>query len=72
MKDSSKKEIEKILAERTRRIGKPKRNLHEFLVKWKELLEEEISRERADDLNTATPQIVEFEEMRWLTGTPTN
>ena len=27
MKDSSKKEVEEILAERTRRIGKPKRNL---------------------------------------------
>ena len=33
MKDSSTKEVEEILAERTRRIGKPKRNLQEFLVK---------------------------------------
>ena len=33
------KEVEEILAERTRHIGKPKRNLQEFLVKWKGLLE---------------------------------
>ena len=51
MKDSSKKEVEEILVERTRHIGKPKHNLQEFLFKWKELPEEEISWERADDLN---------------------
>ena len=72
MKDSSKKEVEEILVERTRRIGKPKCNLQEFLVKWKGLPEEEISWERADDLKTAAPQIVEFEEMRRLTGMSTN
>ena len=59
------------MAEQTHRIGKPKRNLLEFLVKWKELLEEEISWERADDLK-ATPQIAEFKEMRHSTGASTN
>ena len=53
MKDSSKKEVEEILAERTRRIGKPTCNLQEFLVKWKGLPEEEISWKRADNLKTA-------------------
>ena len=72
MKDSSKKEVKEILVERTRRIGNPKRNLQEFLVKWKGLPEAKISWERADYLKTAALQIAEFEEMRRLTGMPTN
>lgn len=37
------KEVEKILAERTCWVGNPRRNVQEFLVKWKGLPNAEIS-----------------------------
>ena len=72
LKDPNTKEVEEILAERTHRIGKPKHNLQEFIVKWKEILQEEIRWERVDDLKTSSPQIAKFEEMRRLIGMSTN
>ncbi|XP_038885892.1 uncharacterized mitochondrial protein AtMg00810-like [Benincasa hispida] len=55
MKSSAEKEVAQILDKRTRRIGRPKRELTEFLVKWKDLPDEEISWERAEDLKSAAP-----------------
>ncbi|XP_038885809.1 uncharacterized protein LOC120076104 [Benincasa hispida] len=43
MKSSAEKEVAQILDKRARRIGRPRRELTEFLVKWKDLPDEEIS-----------------------------
>ena len=55
MKDSSKKEVEEILVERTHRINKPRQNIQEFLVKWKGLPEVKISWEYANNLKSVAP-----------------
>ena len=70
MKNPTKKVVDEILADRIRRVGRPRRDLKEFLVKWRDLPEEEISWERAEDLQSATAQIAAFEQRR-LTGTST-
>ncbi|KAA0066949.1 hypothetical protein E5676_scaffold595G00530 [Cucumis melo var. makuwa] len=44
------KDVEEILAERVRRGRRPTRRIHEYLVKWKNLLVEETSWERVEDL----------------------
>ncbi|XP_022148918.1 uncharacterized protein LOC111017468 [Momordica charantia] len=64
------KEVESILAERTRRVESPRRDIQEFLVKWKGLPDEEIRWEHTEDLKTTVAAIEEFEQRR-LTGTST-
>ena len=65
------KEIEEILANRVRKIGRLVRTICEFIVKWKNLPTEETSWERAEDLDSTAAHIARFESSR-LTGTSTN
>ena len=46
MKDTSQKEVEEILVEKTRHIANQRRNGQEFLIMWKRLSEEKIRWER--------------------------
>ena len=71
LKQKETKEVEEILADRVRKIGRPVRMIREFLVKWMNLPIEEISGERAEDLNSAATHIARFESSR-LIGTSTN
>ena len=71
LKQRDNKEIEEILVERVRKIGRPARTIHEFLIKWKNLPMEETSWERAEDLDSAATHIARFKSSR-LTGTSTN
>ena len=71
LKQKETKEVEEILADRVRKIGRPVRTIREFLVKWKNLPTEETSWERAEDLNSAATHIARYESSR-LTGTSTN
>ena len=68
LKQRDSKEIEEILADRVRKIGRPVRTIREFLVKWKNLPTEKTS---AEDLDSAATHIARFESSR-LTGTSTN
>ena len=43
LKQRDTKEVEKILADRVRKIGRPVRRIRKFLVKWKNLPTEETS-----------------------------
>ena len=65
------KEVETILADRVRKIGRPAWRIHEFLVKWKNLPTEENSWERTKDLDSTTTHIARY-EYSWLTRTSTN
>ena len=71
LKQRDSKEIEEILADRVRKIGRPVRTIREFLVKWKNLPMEETSWERAEDLDSAATHIARFESSQ-LAGTSTN
>ncbi|XP_023518073.1 uncharacterized protein LOC111781615 [Cucurbita pepo subsp. pepo] len=71
LKQRDSNEIEKILADRVRKIGRPVQTIREFLVKWKNLPKEETSWERTEDLDSATTHIARFESSQ-LTGTSTN
>ena len=71
LKQRGTKEIEEILADRVRKIGRLVRKIRKFLVKWKNLPTEETSWERAEDLDSAATHIARFESSR-LTETSTN
>ena len=71
LKQRDSKELEEILADRVRKIGRLLRTIREFLVKWKNLPMEETSWEHAEDLDSAATHITRFESSR-LTGTSTN
>lgn len=64
------KGVETILADKTWRVGRPRRDVQEFLVKWRGLPDEEISWEHTEDLKTVVAIIEEFEQRR-LKGTST-
>ena len=71
LKQRDTKEIEEILADRVRKIGRPVRKIREFLIKWKNHPTEETNWERAEDLDFAATHIARFESSR-LTETSTN
>ena len=71
LKQRDTKEIDEILADRFRKIGRPVWRIREFLVKWKNLPMEETSWERTEDLDSAATHIAMFENGR-LTETSTN
>ena len=71
LKQRDTKEIEEILADKVRKIGRPIRKIREFLVKWKNLPMKETSWERAEDLDSAATHIARFESSRF-TETSTN
>ncbi|KAA0048702.1 reverse transcriptase [Cucumis melo var. makuwa] len=64
------KDVEEILVERERRCRRPIRRIHEYLVKWKNLLVEETSWERVEDLEAWKQKIEDF-KLRQLTGMST-
>ncbi|TYK25835.1 reverse transcriptase [Cucumis melo var. makuwa] len=64
------KDVEEILVERVRRGRRPARRIHEYLVKWKNLLVEETSWKRVEDLEAWKQKIEDF-KLRQLTGTST-
>ena len=66
LKHSDEKEVEEILADKVRKVGKPARRVHEFLVKWKNLPMEETSWEHLEDLEAWKSKIEEF-KLRQLT-----
>ena len=57
LKQRDTKEVEEILADRVRKIGRLVRQIREFLVKWKNLPTEETSWECAKDLDSAATHI---------------
>ena len=71
LKQRDNKEIEEILANRVRKIGRPVGTIHEFIVKWKNLPMEETNWECAIDLDFAATHIARFESSRF-TGRSTN
>jgi len=60
LKHTCEKEVEEILADRVRKVGRPVRRVLEFLVKWRNLPAEETSWERLEDLEAWKPKIEEF------------
>ena len=71
LKQRDTKEIEEILADKVRKIGRPVRKILEFLVKWKNLPMLETNWKCAEDLDFAATHIVRFESSR-LIETSTN
>jgi len=70
LKHTYEKEVEEILADRVRKVGRPVRRVLEFLVKWRNLPAEETSWERLEDLEAWKPKIEEF-KLRQSTETST-
>ena len=50
LKHKGEKEVEEIIADRVKNVRRPTRRVYEFLVKWKNLLVEEISWKHLEDL----------------------
>ena len=63
-KQRDNKEIEEILVDKVRKIGRLVRKIREFLFKWKNLPTEETSWERAEALDSAATYIARFKN-RW-------
>ena len=71
LKQRDTKEIEEILAEMVRKIGRPVQKIREVLIKWKNLPTEKTNWEHVEDLDSAATHIARFESSR-LTEASTN
>ena len=66
LKQTNSKEIEEILVNKVRKIGRPVRRIYECLVKWKNLPTKETGWERAEDLDSAPTHIARFENSQLI------
>ncbi|KAA0039510.1 hypothetical protein E5676_scaffold892G00410 [Cucumis melo var. makuwa] len=64
------KKSKRFLADKVRKSRRPMREIHKFLVKWKNLPVEVSSQERVEDREVWKQKIEEF-QLRQLTGTST-
>ncbi|TYJ98402.1 uncharacterized protein E5676_scaffold232G001530 [Cucumis melo var. makuwa] len=70
LKQEEDREVKEVLADRVRTNRRPTREIHKFLVKWKNTLVEATSREHVEDLEAWKQKIRDL-QLRQLTGTST-